>query len=58
MFCFSFKFHISINPSSGVDCWVTVGLVFGSDGKTLKNASASAGLEAKCTRLRTRLTHF
>ena len=46
MFCFSFEFHISINPSSGVDCWVTVGLVFGSDGKTLKNASAPAGLEA------------
>ena len=38
--------------------WGSVGCLVAADGKTLKNASASAGLEAKCTRLRIRFTHF
>ena len=38
--------------------WGSVGCLVAADGKTLKNASALAGLEAKCTRLKIRFTHF
>ena len=57
LFLYLSSFFFSFSPSfffgGATGC-----LVAAADGKTLKNASASAGLEPKCTRLRIRFTHF